>query len=573
MENKSPAKLEWRGLTSQILLFFVLPLSGALILVSFWSISLHRQGMRMLVGERDERTVRSAADALSEQLDHRRFAIRWLAYTVEAGDSLSDILTESTYLIPQFDYGMAFITGEGRVLASTGDSQIWFGDPHQFAGLVKDYLKLPSGEVLVSTAVILPSAKDFLAYTFFQESPNEPIAVGAFSITGLARDTFGEEDRYQGSISILLTDALGNPLFFSGIAPLESPPLEHPGVAEALRGENGTRYVNVGSTEHVVAYIPVPASQWVLILEEPWDSVTSPMLRYTELGPLILIPVLVFALASLWLSASHIIQPLKKLEALAIEIEWGNISEAEENIKGIQEIQSLHRSLVHLGKRVKRSQQNLKDYIGSITEAQEEERRRLARELHDESLQSLIALNQRLQMLQRRTRDENLADAIAELEDMVSGTMEELRRFTRALRPIYLEDLGLVAALKMLVHESSDQANTEFHITITGPEKRLTDDVEIAIFRIVQEAINNILRHARARLAEIDLAFGDDHIHLTIRDDGIGFEVPASPSDLAPLNHFGLLGIFERADLIGAKCEISSQPGKGTILSVLIPNK
>jgi signal transduction histidine kinase len=134
-----------------------------------------------------------------------------------------------------------------------------------------------------------------------------------------------------------------------------------------------------------------------------------------------------------------------------------------------------------------------------------------------------------------------------------------------------LEDLGLVAALKMLVRESAEQSKTQFEIEIRGQETRLTDDIEIAIFRIAQEAINNILRHAQSNHANMELNFTDSMIDLIIRDDGVGFEVPASPSNLAPLNHFGLLGIFERADLIGGSCQIESSREGGTTLLVKIP--
>jgi signal transduction histidine kinase len=141
---------------------------------------------------------------------------------------------------------------------------------------------------------------------------------------------------------------------------------------------------------------------------------------------------------------------------------------------------------------------------------------------------------------------------------------------TRALRPIYLEDLGLVTALEMLTRETSQTDSLEIGFQKSGEEQRLPREVELALYRISQEALNNILRHSKAKHVDLNITFGVHEIILDIRDDGIGFQTPKSPTDFAPSGHFGLLGMRERADLIGARLEVQSEAGKGTRLTVRV---
>jgi two-component system sensor histidine kinase UhpB len=157
---------------------------------------------------------------------------------------------------------------------------------------------------------------------------------------------------------------------------------------------------------------------------------------------------------------------------------------------------------------------------------------------------------------------------LGELETLAEQTVENLRRMTRALRPIYLEDLGLVTALEMLVRETSQNSPVNIGFQKTGDEKRLSREVELAFYRIAQEALSNVVRHSHARRANLLIAFSEQETQLEVSDNGRGFDMPKSPTDFAPNGHFGLLGIRERADLIGARLEVETAPGKGTKLKV-----
>jgi signal transduction histidine kinase len=158
-----------------------------------------------------------------------------------------------------------------------------------------------------------------------------------------------------------------------------------------------------------------------------------------------------------------------------------------------------------------------------------------------------------------------------EIQGLTEETIQNLRRFTRALRPIYLEDLGLVAALEMLTHEIEQASDLAVGFEKSGSQRRLETTQELALYRVAQEALSNVIRHAQARRAKVDLQFSDQAVVLEVTDDGRGFEVPDSPAEFAPSGHFGLLGMQERAELIGAKLEIKSVPGAGTRIRVELP--
>lgn len=299
-----------------------------------------------------------------------------------------------------------------------------------------------------------------------------------------------------------------------------------------------------------------------------WQAATDPALELTLVAPLALIPPLMFAVAALWFVNRQIIQPLQKLETKAAALAWGDFETIKESVGGIAEVQHLQKELAEMSRKVQAAQMGLRGYIGAITAAQEEERRRLARELHDDTIQAIIAFKQRIQLTEQTLRDPAARRTLSELEDLAAQTIENLRRMTRALRPIYLEDLGLVTALHMLTREMGQNSGFPIAFHKTGGERRLPSEVELALYRIAQEALNNVQRHSRASRADVCLSFGEKTVDLEISDDGVGFDMPLSPTDFAPNGHFGLLGIYERADLIGARLSLESAPGKGTRVKV-----
>ncbi|MBI4785821.1 MAG: GAF domain-containing sensor histidine kinase [Chloroflexi bacterium] len=220
--------------------------------------------------------------------------------------------------------------------------------------------------------------------------------------------------------------------------------------------------------------------------------------------------------------------------------------------------------------------QEKEDLRGHLLEravaAQEEERKRIARELHDETGQTLTALAVGLGGVEETIpKDPALAKRqIAELKLLSMNAIENLRQFVSDLRPALLDDMGLVSALRWFAQQYADRSKVHVDIEVLGAKRRLPSQVETVLFRIAQEGLNNVGRHARANTAMIRLEFADGSVLLTVEDNGRGFvvsEVMGTQSKRA----WGLLGIQERIELVGGKFKIESEPGHGTKVMVEIP--
>jgi len=454
-------------------------------------------------------------------------------------------------------------SADGKLIDATGDATIWktleseeelFAQASQ-AGMIREWQM--GGQPVILFAAI---------------SANKSIiAVGAVTAQAFSEHVVVNVLPAEREARIFIVNRDHTIVYQSGSSVYDGDPAYHPGVENALNGQSGTFFMNSQGVEHVVSYSSVPALDWALVMEEPWEAVATPVLETTRIAPLVLVPLLLVTLAGLWFGARQIVQPLRDLEQKSAFLAWGDASGIEEPVGGIAEIRHLQAELIHMARKVQTAQRSLRDYIGVITDAQEDERQRLARELHDDTLQSIIALKQRVQLAQKNAPDDASQKTLQELETIAEQTIENLRRTTRALRPIYLEDLGLVAALEMLTRESESVSGVKTTFQKQGNEKRLAAPVELALYRMAQEALSNVSRHAQASQASLSIRYQSEAIELEISDNGVGFQAPTTPADFAPSGHFGLLGMYERADLIGAKLNIQSTPGKRTRLTIQLP--
>jgi two-component system NarL family sensor kinase len=205
---------------------------------------------------------------------------------------------------------------------------------------------------------------------------------------------------------------------------------------------------------------------------------------------------------------------------------------------------------------------------------QEEERARIAQELHDEPLQTLVHLYRLLDRLAGSAASgpdppEEVRRGIGEARGVAEGIAEELRRLARGLRPASLEDLGLVAALERLVSDTDGRADLRAELCVGGPPRRLDPLQELGLFRIAQEGLRNVERHAHASRVEVGLRFAVQAVVLTLEDDGCG--LPAGVVTDGQLRGLGLVGMQERAALLGGRFDIGPGPGRGTRLVVRIP--
>jgi signal transduction histidine kinase len=221
----------------------------------------------------------------------------------------------------------------------------------------------------------------------------------------------------------------------------------------------------------------------------------------------------------------------------------------------------------------KRAEENLRYYLQEITKAQEEERKRIARELHDSSAQNLIALLHQLDnLLTDKTKlPVKEAKALWGFYEQIRDTLQEVRRFSRDLRPSILDDLGLLPALEWVTEDLKNTYWIEVELRVLGSERRLFPEKELLLFRIVQEALRNIAKHAKATRAEVEIKFEEDKITVTVSDDGRGFEPPEDLGALTPTGKLGLAGMHERVQLLGGTVRLESGPGKGTRISVEAP--
>ncbi|MES0279066.1 MAG: PAS domain S-box protein [Dehalococcoidales bacterium] len=221
-------------------------------------------------------------------------------------------------------------------------------------------------------------------------------------------------------------------------------------------------------------------------------------------------------------------------------------------------------------------QRNMRYYVQEIIRAQEFERKRIARELHDDVSPTLLLLIQRIDAITTSNRLNLSAHMKQKMEDLRCQSveaLESLRRIAQDLRPRILDDLGLIPALEWMADSLIKNHGIEAQIEVSGQQRDLPSEVQLLLFRIAQEALNNIRRHTNASMALVTVEFGDDETLLSISDNGKGFEPPERMSDMAGSGKLGLAGMQERAQLLGGRINISSQPGKGTTVTVHVPVK
>ncbi len=221
----------------------------------------------------------------------------------------------------------------------------------------------------------------------------------------------------------------------------------------------------------------------------------------------------------------------------------------------------------------RRMQDSLRYYLSQITKVQEEERKRIARDLHDDTSQSLYALSRQLDNFTRDNTDltTNTTTLLKELRQQLNNTLEGIRRFTQELRPPILDDLGLLPAVRWQVSDFGKQSGIETDLTVSGVERRFPAEVELIIFRIIQEALRNVEKHAEASKAGVKIQFSKDKTKVSIRDNGKGFDLRGSLAELPRSGKLGLAGMEERVHLLGGNLKIESKPGKGTKVTIEVP--
>ncbi|MCD4686555.1 MAG: sensor histidine kinase [Anaerolineae bacterium] len=236
------------------------------------------------------------------------------------------------------------------------------------------------------------------------------------------------------------------------------------------------------------------------------------------------------------------------------------------------ELQIAHDEATRLLNEVRRRDALRGEFLQRITAAQENERKRIARELHDGTGQVLTGMALGLRGIAANVADEHdqLAQQLATLQTMATSAIGELRHLINDLRPPQLDDMGLISALRWMVSNFDQRGDLKAEFEVVGDPLPLSPEIEVTLFRITQEGLLNVIKHAQATWSKVCITFAED-VRLTVQDNGVGFETDKLFQDGKPRMTWGLVGMQERAGLIKAQIAFDSTPGQGTTLTIWLP--
>lgn len=586
MSNASPGF--WTNLRDrsaslrvQALLFTILPLAIMLALAVGSIFYAYQQVTEKLALSRDQELARVSADRLSENMAGFVRVLTTISNLdiVRSGDPTlqKNALTQARDLFIDFDGGVIVLNNEGIVTVT---------EPYRPDLQGQDF----------STRSYFQSTRALRSFTFsdiIQESGSgEDIIVVAVPIIsqdgtfqGVLAGRFyvrfqriGEEiQKLQVSDvgEAYLIDRNGRVVYHPDYSLISADFSQRPSVFNLMRGghEGALTIQEPGKARQVIGYAIVDVTGWGLVIQEPWADVVAP--ARISLRPIILALLIGVGLVAAIISwgVQRVIRPIAELAARSRLVASGDYAAAQVTPSTIRELRDLGSAFNEMVEQIARYQAGLRQYVAAITRTQEEERKRIARDLHDDTVQSLIAIGQRAELARETIAEdpEGVREQLYELRKMVTYTIDSVRQFSRDLRPTVLEDLGLVSALQYLVNELAQQDTINVSLSAEGTAEGLSPDMEVTIYRIVQEALTNIRKHARASRARVQAQFLSRQVIVTIEDNGIGFALPEETTELVNVGSLGLMGLKERAQLFGGQMVIISQAGQGTTLRVVLP--
>jgi two-component system sensor histidine kinase DegS len=562
------------------LVFTAVPLAILLALSVAAVLYAYQQVAEQLALSRDEELARISADRLSENMaDFVRILSTIARLDIVSSDNPTlqkNALTQARDLLIDFDGGVIIINSQGICTVT---------EPFRPDLLGQDF----------SGRAYFQRVRQLRAFTFSdviqEEGSGEDIIVVAVPI--LSRDgefrgavagrfyvqfqRIGEEIRKLsrgGTGEAYLIDRNGRVIYHPSYALIGADFSQRVSVANLMRGERQGAVIVEGpdGVRQVVGYAAVGVTGWGLVVQEPWAVVVAPAIQ--SLQPVIaaLLVGVVLLMVILSMGVQRIVGPITEMAAYARLVAAGDYA-VHVPSHPVRELRDMAAAFNEMVEQISRFQDGMRQYVAAITRSQEEERRRIARDLHDDTTQALIAIGQRVE-LARDLIGESPTEAVEQLRDlrkMVTRTIESVRQFSRDLRPTALEDLGLIPALQYLVNNLSQKGGVSATLEVEGSPDGLPPDLEVTLYRILQECLMNVHKHAHAKTVTVRAEFLPQLAVLTVTDDGDGFSVPVEMADLAREGHYGLLGLRERAQLFGGQIIITSQPGEGTQVQAILP--
>ncbi|MFZ1551101.1 MAG: ATP-binding protein [Anaerolineae bacterium] len=554
-----------RGLRAQLLLWTILPLAVVLIALSLAGVTRHRQAMTRLVEDRDRGVAAAEANRLGREIAQQVAVLARLAAALPAAELPATLSDQPFDAIGSFTGGLAWLDDQGALVAASPPATAWAASNTArllaaraaAVGQTQYETDLP-GDDTARLLIAVPAS-------------GGKVLVGALPVEALslAESNLLLEGQMQGAMFVL--DQTGRRVHHHDPAGLA---VDSAVLGSLPPASTGSTYLrDRQGRELLVSYAHVEPPGWTLATVEDVHTITAMGMSTVEVLPLLLLFVAVVALLAVSFGVLSVVRPLQELDRRAARVAWGDFDAIEQPVGGVQEIDDLRITLAQMAERIRSYQSGMRNYLSAITQGQETERTRLAHELHDVTIQGLIALKQRGQMaLKALGHDPARAGArLQELNSLIDEEIASLRQLIGDLRPIYLEDLGFVPALEMLPPQMQERHRLCLHLTVHGEVVRLAPDVEMAAYRIVQQALANVAAHAQARNVWLDVSFTPEHLILVIRDDGRGFTPPDQPADLVHRGHFGLMGMRERVLLYGGQLTITSSPGQGVTITAQLP--
>jgi signal transduction histidine kinase len=403
----------------------------------------------------------------------------------------------------------------------------------------------------------------------------------------------------EGGMHAEVVDARGYILAHPAVDEPSSPD-EHVDVLGPLLagGHPGTIIHGTGGgSDHVVAYYPLESLPGGVVVEQREDEALALPNRMERTVLIFGLGALVVGSGAAWFHARTVVRPIRDLTDASRRIAAGSLDDPivatredevgelarsfdTMRVKLRDSLEESRRWTDELEMRVRERTRELEslnksraELLGKVISAQEEERKRIARELHDESAQALAALLVELQAMDEAlpSSAREAKRSLARVKSQTTKALTDMRQIILDLRPSVLDELGLVAAVRWYARTRLDSTRVTVSVDVGGRQKRLPGSVETAMFRIAQEAINNVVKHAEARSVRVQLEFTDDIISLLVKDDGRGFDVKAVTRAEDGTARLGLAGMTERATLLGGIAAIESEPGRGTQIRVEIP--
>jgi signal transduction histidine kinase len=569
----------YRSLRAYAVIWLVLPLSALIAGLILTGVFAQRKLVTSLAVEQHRQLATFTAASISEVIAGYARVLEALAASTEmhsiSTESRAGILEAASHSLEVFNAGVLVVDREGRTINHYPASRPPFIQDVAAERYFQSISQLQAS-TFSSTLVDDLNGESALVVAVPVVGPNGRFSGALLGALQLSTSQVGEPVRRLATSTdgyAYLVDNGGRVIFHPDPSQVGADFGANPAVQAVLSGESGgSVWETAGGERLVQGYAPLVPAGWGLVVQNSWEVVFAPLRTFTLLAGLAGLGAIALFLIVAWQGVNRVLAPIRLLSDQTGRLASGDrVADLERS--EIAEIDGLENAFLYMAGQITDYRAGLRRYVGAITQSQEDERRHIARELHDETVQSLLAILRRLELAQASESDPERLQRLAGLQSVVTETLDGVRKIIKAMRPLVLEDLGLVPALKDLVRSAREGEGALPHarLNVSGPPAVLRPELELALYRITQETLTNVRKHALATGVRVDLNFLSDSVELEIADDGRGFTVPAALTELGRRGCFGLLGIQERVWAMEGELKIRSAPGQGTQLCVTLP--